>query len=225
MTENGNPSATDEQIVHIVDDDYSIRKGLANLLAALGIRALCYSSAEQLRKALGQPLSGCILLDARLPGISGQEFQDELLQMGCEMPVIFMTAHGNMPMVRKVLKAGAIEFLFKPFQREELVQAVHQAFTIDAERRKENAALKSILERIGSLSSRETQVMALVTAGLLNKEIASELEISEITVKVHRRRVMEGMQAGSLADLVKMCVLVRFPFHEADTELPAADEQ
>jgi FixJ family two-component response regulator len=155
-------------------------------------------------------LPGCILLDARLPGISGPEFQDELARTGCEMPIIFMTAHGDMPMVRKVLKAGAIEFLIKPFQKEELLQAVKQAFAMDTERRSEKAALENIRARIKSLTDREKQVMAMVTRGLLNKQIAAELDISEIMVKVHRRRAMDGMHATSLADLVKMCEQVKF---------------
>jgi FixJ family two-component response regulator len=201
----------DRQLVHIIDDDLSICEGLSNLLEAFGIRTACYASAEQFRKFLGHPLAGCILLDARLPGMSGPEFQDEILQSECRMPVIFMTAHGDMPMVRKVMKAGAVEFLFKPFQKEELLQAVRQAFAIDAERRKEATLLQTIRARIDGLTDREKQVMAMVTAGLLNKQIAGELEVSEIMVKVHRRRVMEGMQADSLAELVKMCERVKFP--------------
>ena len=212
MTVTGFDSYIDQQIVHIIDDDHSICKGLTNLLEALEIRACCYSSAEDFRVALGRPLRGCILLDARLPGMSGPEFHDELLEMGCRMPVIFMTAHGDMPMVRKVLMAGAIEFLFKPFSKEDLIQSVRKAFAIDDERCKEDAILNEILERIDALSNRERQVMSLVTAGLLNKEIAANLGIREITVKVHRRRVMDVMQADSLADLVKMCERVKFSF-------------
>lgn len=198
------------ELVHIVDDDSSICDGVSNLLEAVGIRTVCYGSAEEFRLASVKDLAGCILLDARLPGINGPDFQDELVRSGCELPIIFMTAHGDMPMVRKVLKAGAIEFLFKPFQKQELLQAVTQAFIIDAERRKERSLIAGIQARIDALTERERQVMAMVTAGLLNKQIASELDISEIMVKVHRRRVMEGMQAESLAELVKMCERVRF---------------
>lgn len=210
MTFKERQSISPRQIVHIVDDDPSICEGLSNLLESVGIQAACYGAAEQFRSVLESPLAGCILLDARLPGVSGQEFQDELLRRGCEMPLIFMTAHGDMPMVRKVLKAGAIEFLFKPFQKEELLQAVRHAFSLDAERQEEGAIIQSIQARIEGLTERERQVMALVTAGLLNKQIASELTISEIMVKVHRRRVMEGMRAESLADLVKMCEKAKF---------------
>lgn len=200
-----------QQIVHVVDDDASICDGISNLLEAVGIESRCYPSAEAFRQVLGTSLAGCILLDARLPGISGPEFQDELHRDGCELPVIFMTGHGDMAMVRKVLKAGAIEFLIKPFQREELLNAVKQAFAANAERRSEQAVLASIHARIDRLTEREKQVMAMVTAGLLNKQIAAELDISEIMVKVHRRRVMDDMQADSLADLVKMCERVKFP--------------
>jgi FixJ family two-component response regulator len=128
-----------------------------------------------------------------------------------------MTAHGDMPMVRKVLKAGAIEFLFKPFQKEELLQAVKQAFAMDTELRIAEELRRNIRARIDGLTEREKQVMAMVTAGLLNKQIAAELEISEIMVKVHRRRVMEGMHADSLADLVKMCERVKFPSWAANS--------
>lgn len=200
-----------QQLVHIIDDDPSICDGLSNLFESVGIHAACYSSAEQFRDVARFPLSGCILLDARLPGLSGPDFQDELIRSGCKMPVIFMTAHGDMPMVRKVLKSGAVEFLIKPFQQGELLNAVRQAFAMDAGQRKENTATESIRNRIADLTEREKQVMAMVTAGLLNKQIAAELEISEIMVKVHRRRVMDGMRADSLADLVKMCERVKFP--------------
>jgi FixJ family two-component response regulator len=205
-----------QQLVHIIDDDASICDGISNLFESLGIRSACYSSAEQFRYVAQFPLAGCILLDARLPGLSGPEFQDELIRSGCQMPVIFMTAHGDMPMVRKVLKAGAVEFLIKPFQQGELLHAVQHAFAVDADQRKENAAVESIRRRIADLTDREKQVMAMVTAGLLNKQIAAELEISEIMVKVHRRRIMDGMQADSLADLVKMCERVKFPSWHAN---------
>ncbi len=151
------------------------------------------------------------LLDARLPGMSGVEFQEQMKAAGIEIPVIFMTAHGDVPMVRKVMKAGAVEFLTKPFQKEELLRAVEQAFALDRARRQEEAILNLIRARIDSLTEREREVMAMVTAGLLNKQIAGELKLSEITVKRHRRHVMEKMQAGSLAELVKMCERVKAP--------------
>jgi FixJ family two-component response regulator len=156
-------------------------------------------------------MAGCLLLDARLPGIGGVEFQERLRTSGARIPVIFMTAHGDIPMVRKVMKAGAVEFLTKPFQKEELLHAVEQAFASDRARRIEEAILDSTRARIESLTPREREVMALVTSGLLNKQIAGELNLSEITVKMHRRQVMEKMRANSLAELVRLCERVRLP--------------
>jgi FixJ family two-component response regulator len=197
--------------VFIVDDDPSICEGLSNLLESVGIAAEQYPSAEAFRERWDKANAGCLLLDARLPGISGVEFQEQMREAGMSIPIIFMTAHGDVPMVRKVMKAGAIEFLTKPFQKEELIHAVEQAFTFDRSRRRETDAVESILARIDSLSGREREVMALVTAGMLNKQIAGDLNLSEITVKLYRRRVMEKMQAGSLAELVKMCERVKEP--------------
>jgi FixJ family two-component response regulator len=193
------------ETVFIVDDDESIREGLSNFLEAVGINAKCYSTAEGFSAHWSEGMVGCLLLDARLPGIGGVEFQERLRKSGARIPVIFMTAHGDIPMVRKVMKAGAVEFLTKPFQKEELLHAVEQAFASDRARHAEEIILDSIRARAGSLTPREREVMAMVTAGLLNKQIASELNLSEITVKMHRRRVMEKMRADSLADLVKMC--------------------
>jgi FixJ family two-component response regulator len=198
------------ETVFIVDDDESIREGLSNLLEAVGINAKCYSTAEGFSAHWSDAMAGCLLLDARLPGIGGVEFQQRLRESGARIPVIFMTAHGDIPMVRKVMKAGAVEFLTKPFQKEELLLAVEQAFASDRVRRAEEAIFDSIRARINSLTPREREVMALVTAGLLNKQIAGELNLSEITVKMHRRQVMEKMRAESLADLVKMCERVVF---------------
>jgi FixJ family two-component response regulator len=197
------------ETVFIVDDDESIREGLSNLLEAVGINVKCYSTAEGFSAHWSDAMEGCLILDARLPGIGGVEFQERLRKSGAGIPVIFMTAHGDIPMVRKVMKAGAVEFLTKPFQKEELLRAVEQAFATDRARRLEKAIVDSIQARVDSLTSREREVMALVTAGLLNKQIAGELNLSEITVKMHRRQVMEKMRAGSLAELVKMCERAR----------------
>lgn len=199
------------ETVFIVDDDASICEGLSNLLDSVGISSEHYPSAEAFRERWNNSCVGCLLLDARLPGISGVEFQEQLKEMGVGLPIIFMTAHGDIPMVRKVMKAGAIEFLTKPFQKQELLHAVNQAFEQDRVRREEDALLSTIQARIDSLTDREREVMSMVTAGLLNKQIASKLHLSEITVKIHRRRVMEGMRAGSLAELVKLCERARFP--------------
>jgi FixJ family two-component response regulator len=210
MTGEPNGATDANETVFIIDDDESIRDGLSNLLEAVKIKAKCYSTAEGFSTHWSSAMAGCLLLDARLPGIGGVEFQERLRKSGIKIPIIFMTAHGDIPMVRKVMKAGAVEFLTKPFQKEELLHAIEQAFAADRARRNEDAILNSIRERINSLTPREREVMALVTTGLLNKQIAGELNLSEITVKMHRRQVMEKMRAASLADLVKMCERIRF---------------
>jgi FixJ family two-component response regulator len=199
------------ETVFIVDDDASICDGLCNLLEAVGVNAEHYPTAEAFREKWNHLRAGCLLLDARLPGMSGVEFQEKMRELGIAIPVIFMTAHGDIPMVRKVMKAGAVEFLTKPFQKEELLHAVEQAFASDRSRRREEAILDSIRARIDLLTEREREVMAMVTAGLLNKQIAAELNLSEITVKLHRRHVMEKMRADSLAELVKMCERAKAP--------------
>lgn len=200
-----------DETVFIVDDDASICESLGNLLEAIGIRAECYPSAEAFRERWDGSRAGCLLLDARLPGVSGVEFQEELQAAGIGIPVIFMTAHGDVPMVRKVMKAGAVEFLTKPFEKDDLLNAVEQAFAFDRGRRSDEAERAAILARMDSLSDREREVMTMVTAGMLNKQIAGELDLSEITVKLHRRHVMEKMRAESLADLVKMCERIKIP--------------
>lgn len=200
-TEAENPI---RQTVFIVDDDASICEGLVNLLESVGIAARSYPSAEAFANEWTAANTGCLLLDARLPGISGVEFQEQLKESAIGLPVIFMTAHGDVPMVRKVLKAGAVEFLVKPFQKEELLHAVEQAFALDRARRKADYLTNAILAMVATLTERERQVMDMVTAGLTNKEIADKLYLSIVTVKLHRSQVMRKMQAGSLADLVKM---------------------
>lgn len=200
-----------QQTVFIVDDDPSICEALANLLESVGIPTDSYASAEAFKANWIREDRGCLLLDARLPGIGGVAFQEQMRATGIDLPIVFMTAHGDIPMVRKVMKAGAVEFLTKPFQKEELLHAVKEAFALDRAKREEADNLRSIRMRIDSLSAREREVMAMVTAGLLNKMIAAELNISEIMVKTHRRHVMEKMQADSLAGLVKMCERAREP--------------
>jgi FixJ family two-component response regulator len=192
------------EAVFIVDDDAAICEGLSNLLESVGIRAVCYPSAEAILERWNDSNAGCMLLDARLPGMSGVEFQEEMQKIGIRMPVIFMTAHGDIPMVRKVMKAGAAEFLTKPFQKEELLHAIDHAFAFDRERRQDEEILNSIKARMDTLTGREREVMERVTSGLLNKQIAAELNLSEITVKLYRRQVMDKMQADSLAELVKL---------------------
>lgn len=203
------------QVVFIVDDDPAIREGVTNLLESVGIAAQSYASAEEFKQTWSRENEGCLLLDARLPGISGVEFQEQMRSGGIGLPIIFMTAHGDIPMVRKVMKAGAVEFLTKPFQKEELLHAIDQSFAYDRARRGEEEAVGSVRARMASLSDREREVMGMVTGGMLNKQIAADLNLSEITVKLHRRQVMEKMRAGSLAELVKMCERVKAPSRAA----------
>lgn len=198
-----------EEAVFIVDDDPAICEGICNLLESVGIASRRYSSAEAFWEVHGQAKAGCLLLDARLPGMSGVEFQEHMLKVGIGLPIIFMTAHGDVPMVRKVMKAGAVEFLTKPFQKEDLLHAIRQAFDFDRSRREEEEILASIRQRICLLTDRERIVMERITAGLLNKQIAAELKLSEITVKLHRRQVMEKMHAQSFAELVRMCERIK----------------
>ncbi len=209
MTE---PSGTDiptTSTVFVVDDDPAICEGLCNLLESVGIDAERFGSAEEFMARWQQDKPGCLLLDARLPGMTGVEFQEKLLNSDISIPIIFMTAHGDVPMVRKVMKAGAIEFLTKPFQREELLEAIRSALEIDRSQRQADASNRSIRACYASLRSREREVLHLVAAGFLNKQIAATLNLSEITVKLHRRHVMEKMHANSLADLVRMADAVK----------------
>jgi FixJ family two-component response regulator len=196
--------------VFIVDDDDAICEGLSNLFEAIGVKAERFGSAEEFMASWQQESPGCLMLDARLPGMTGVEFQERLVRSGITIPIVFMTAHGDVPMVRKVLKAGAVEFLTKPFEKEEMLAAIRHAFEMDSARRNERRELAAIQSRLDLLTPREREVMDLVTSGLLNKQIAAELNLSEITVKLHRRHVLEKMKAESLADLVKMTQRVRF---------------
>ena len=192
------------ETVFIVDDDAAICAGICDLLESADLRTRHFSSAEEFFENWNPSMSGCLVLDVRLPGISGMELHAKLMESRISLPVIIMTAHGDMPMVRKALKAGAVEFLIKPFQDEELLQAVGQAFSLERAQRRAESLLNSIQARAETLTERERQVMGLVTAGLTNKEIAEKLFLSVVTVKLHRGQVMRKMQAESLADLVKM---------------------
>lgn len=193
-----------EQTVFIVEDDPAIGEALCDLFDSAGIHARHFASAERFTEFWKPAMPGCLVLDVRLPGMSGMELHAHLIRAGVELPVIIMTAHGDIPMVRKALKAGAVEFLTKPFQDEELLQAIEQAFALDRERREKDRSSESIRTRIQSLTPRERQVIELVTTGLTNPEIANKLLLSVPTVKLYRRLAMEKMCAESVAGLVKM---------------------
>jgi FixJ family two-component response regulator len=199
------------ETVFIVDDDSAICAGICDLLESAGLKARHFSSAEEFLKKWNPRQSGCLVLDVRLPGMSGMELHASLVESQVFLPVIIMTGHGDMPMVRKALKTGAVEFLIKPFQDEELLTAVEQAFERDRAQRRAGDLANSIQFRAGTLTPREREVMALVTTGLTNKEIADRLYLSVVTIKLHRGQVMRKMQAGSLADLVKMSEKISLP--------------
>jgi FixJ family two-component response regulator len=191
------------QTVFLVDDDPSVRSALGNLVESAGLPVKPFGSAEEFLAYWQEAMAGCLVLDVRLPGMSGMELLSRLNTRG-GIPVIIMTAHGDIPMVKKALKSGAAEFLTKPFTDDDLLNAIEQAFAADRARRYTEALLASIQTRYASLSPREHQVFELVTQGMMNKEMAGELNLSIATVKLYRRQVMEKMQADSLAELVRM---------------------
>jgi FixJ family two-component response regulator len=191
-------------IVFVVDDDPLVRDSVADLLCSAGFAALTFGSATEFIQAKRADVSACLILDVELPGLSGLDLQTDLAKSGIEVPIIFLTGHGDIPKSVRAMKAGAVEFLTKPFRAEELVDAVRQALVRDGDFRKQRSETLELRERLGSLTPRERQVLALVVAGLLNKQIAGELGTTELTIKVHRGRVMRKMKAASLADLVRM---------------------
>jgi FixJ family two-component response regulator len=190
--------------VFVVDDDASIRDAVKSLLKSVGLRVEVFGSTEEFVSATRPQVPSCLVLDVRLPGMSGLEFQEQLRKTGIRIPIIFVTAHGDIPMTSRAMKAGAIEFLPKPFQKKELLEAIHQAHDRDRTMREEEAGLSSLRARFDSLTEREREVMGLVVTGLMNKEVGAELGVTEITIKVHRGHLMQKMKADSLADLVRM---------------------
>lgn len=195
--------------VFIVDDDAGIRASIQGLLKSAGLRSECFETAEQFLQK--KPLSGlsCLILDVSLPGMNGLDFQQQLRNAGFHIPIIFVTGHGDIPMSVKAMKSGAVEFLTKPLKRHALLDAIRQALARDSVRRQEQADIALLQERYDMLSRRQRQVMGLVVSGLLNKQIASELGTTLVTVKLHRAQVMRKMQAGSVAELVRMAEKLR----------------
>lgn len=195
--------------VHIVDDDEPLRLALDSLFRSVGLQTRLYGSAQDFLKAKPTASSGCLILDVRLPGTNGLEFQEQLADLDIHLPVILMTGHGDIPMSVRAMKAGAIDFLPKPFRDQDMLDAVAAALQRDQARRAEMVDLAQLRERFATLSPREEQVMMLVTQGKMNKQVAGELSLSEITVKIHRGAAMRKMGARTLADLVRMADVLK----------------
>jgi FixJ family two-component response regulator len=190
--------------VFIIDDDRGMRQAIKDLVESVGLLAESFATGEEFlrRKRTDEP--SCLVLDVRLPEMSGLDFQRRLAETGVQIPIIFITAHGDVPMSVRALKSGAVEFLTKPFRDQDLLDAIQQALQRDRAERDRQAEIHDLQERYHTLTAREHEVMALVVSGLLNKQIASEIGASEATVKIHRGHVMEKMQAGSVVELVRM---------------------
>ena len=190
--------------VYIIDDDARVRASIQGLLKSAGLHSIGFETAEEFWREEATDGPSCLILDVSLPGISGLDFQQQLRSAGRSIPIIFITGHGDIPMSVKAIKSGALEFLTKPFGDQDLLNAVEQALARDSISRIEHAEITALEKRYDDLTHREKEVMEFVISGLLNKQIAAELGISEVTIKVHRARVMHKMQAGSLAELVLM---------------------
>jgi FixJ family two-component response regulator len=199
-----NVAGAEEPTVYVVDDDASVREALGSLFRSVGLRVEVFGSAPEFLQRKLPDVASCLILDIRLPRLSGLDFQVELAKAGIHIPIIFMTGHGDIPMTVRAMKAGAVDFLTKPFRDQDMLDAVTAAIERDRNSRNEANILSDLRARFGALTAREREVMALVTAGLMNKQVAAEIGIAEITVKIYRGQIMRKMAAKSLADLVKM---------------------
>jgi len=198
------PAASTEETIFVVDDDESMREALRSLFRSVSLKVETFGSAADLLRSKLPDVASCLVLDVRLPGLSGLDFQAELAKANIHIPVIFMTGHGDIPMSVQAMKAGAVDFLTKPFRDQDMLDAVAAALERDHKRRQDERRIADLRARFEGLTEREREVMGLVTGGLMNKQIAGELRLSEITVKIHRGHVMRKMAARSLADLVRM---------------------
>jgi FixJ family two-component response regulator len=199
-----NQPTEENRIAYVVDDDVYVRQGLGNLLQSVGLQVETFASVDEFLKAVRPESPGCLVLDVRLPGLSGLDFQAEMKRLNINTPVVFITGHGDIPMTVRAMKAGAVEFLTKPVREQDLLDAVRVALDRDLTQRNTARIVTELRTRFESLTAREREVVALVASGKLNKQIAADLGVSEITVKVNRRNAMKKLGARSLADLVRI---------------------
>ena len=197
-------SNTDQPTVFVVDDDTSMREALARLFYSVQLRVEVFASAQEFLQSKRPDVPGCLVLDIRLPGLSGLDFQTGLMDADVRIPIVFITGHGDIPMSVRAMKAGAVDFLTKPFRDQDLLDAVATAIQRDQKRREHENAIADLRAHFASLTPREREIMALVASGLMSKQIAAQIQLSEITVKVHRSHLMKKMEARSVADLVRM---------------------
>jgi FixJ family two-component response regulator len=207
-TSPGDLTSAEQPIVFVIDDDESMRGALTNLFQSVGLRVEVFGSALELLQSSLPDIASCLVLDVRLPGQSGLDFQTELAKANIHIPIIFMTGHGDIPMTVRAMKAGAVDFLAKPFRPQEMLDAVAMAIERDRKRRKDDEIVSNAQSLFETLTPRERDVLALVAAGLMNKQIAAEIGIAEITVKIHRGHIMKKMGTRSLADLVRIAEML-----------------
>jgi FixJ family two-component response regulator len=200
-----------EALVFVIDDDAPMRESLKNLIRSVGLQVEAFASAQEFLRSTPPDVTGCLVLDVRLPGLSGLDLQQRMAEVDRDMPIIFITGHGDIPMTVQAMKTGAVEFLTNPFRDQALLDAIQQGLARDRHAREERAKSETLCRRYRTLTPRERDVMARVVAGLPNKQIAAELGTSEASVKVHRQHVMAKMEAGSLAELVRMADRLGIP--------------